>query len=339
MSTSQLVHRPNFKATVVAASLALFLAGCTSTSSSTASNTPVSATQMSADENYTQLAERVYAAMQASSAWRGEELPDMSAEALAAQFERQQGWLEELMAVNVEALSAQNQINHRMLTYGLQNQVDGYRFNDHYMPLNAEGGFHSSLGFMARNASFNNLEDVNSYLKRLRSIPRYMAQQTDWLKVALAEGYTQPKAAMAGFEESITAFIAQNPQDSLFFGPFKVAKPAFATAEQWEDLRADALRLIDQLIVPAYQDYFDFMVMEYLPNSRESVGASELPNGREYYQNRIKHYTTLDLTPEEIHQRGLDEVKRIRNEMAVVIEKTGFKGSFEAFTNFLRTDL
>lgn len=338
MSTQHLAHRPKFKATLVAASLALLLAGCTSTTSSTASTASVNATQMNADAHYTQLAERIYEAMQTSSAWRGDELPDMSPEALAAQAERQQGWLDELLAVDVQALSAQNQINHRMLTYGLQNQVDGYRFKDHYMPLNAEGGFHSSLGFMARNASFRTLDDVNAYMKRLRSIPRYMAQQTDWLKLALAEGYTQPQAAMVGFEESITAFIAQNPQDSLFFGPFKVAKPAFATEEQWEDLRADALRLIDQLIVPAYQDYFDFMVMEYLPNSRESVGASELPNGREYYQNRIKHYTTLDLTPEEIHQRGLAEVKRIRNEMAVVIEKTGFKGSFEEFTNFLRTD-
>lgn len=341
MAKTTISRLPVFKSTFIAASLTLLLAGCANTAPSAeataAAEQNLSATQ-SADASYTELAERIYQAMQEHSSWGSAELPDMSAQALAEKYERQQAWLNELMAVNVAALSTQNQINHRMLTYGLKNQVDGYQFKDHYMPLNAEGGFHSSLGFMARNASLRSQQDVDNYLKRLRSIPRYMAQQTAWLEKALAEGYTQPKASMVGFEESITAFIAQNPQESLFFGPFKVAKPVFVTTEQWEDIRQQALQIIDQEVVPAYQNYFDFMVMNYLPNSRESVGASELPNGREFYQNRIKHYTTLDLTPEEIHQKGLAEVKRIRNEMAVVIEKTGFKGSFEEFTNFLRTD-
>ena len=331
---------PVLRTTLLATSMMVLLAGCATSgtpNTSSAAATAVTAEQ-SADAAYTVLAERIYKAMQDNSAWGSAELPDMSPAALAAQYEREQAWLNELMAVNVQALSTQNQINHRMLTYGLQNSVDGYRYKDHYMPLNAEGGFHSNLGFMARNANFRSMDDVTNYMQRLRSIPRYMTQQTAWLEKALDEGYTQPKAAMVGFEESITAFIAQNPQDSLFFGPFKVAKPLFATAEQWEDLRAETLQIIDQQVVPAYQDYFDFMVMNYLPNSRDSVGASELPNGREFYQNRIKHYTTLDLSPEEIHQMGLAEVKRIRNEMAVVIGKTGFEGSFDEFTNFLRTD-
>lgn len=340
MRTHTTLNVPHLKTTLLAASLALLLAGCTTSpaaNNTAQAKTSASATQ-TADAAYTVLAARIYQQMRDNSAWNSTELPDMSPAALAAQFERQQLWLKELQAINVDALSTQNQINHRMLTYGLKNEVDSYIYKDHYMPLNAEGGFHSNLGFMARNVRFRSLEDVENYMQRLRSIPRYMAQQTAWLEKALAEGYTQPKAAMVGFEESITAFIAQNPQDSLFFGPFKVAKPVFATTEQWEDLREQALQVIDQNVVPAYQDYFNFMVMNYLPNSRDSIGASELPNGREFYQNRIKHYTTLDLTPEEIHQKGLAEVKRIRNEMAVVIEKTGFKGSFEEFTNFLRTD-
>ncbi|MBR9906937.1 MAG: DUF885 domain-containing protein [Gammaproteobacteria bacterium] len=340
MRTHTTHNVPHLKTTLLAASLALLLAGCTTSPAANGTaqaKTSASATQ-TADAAYTILAARIYQQMRDNSAWNSTELPDMSPATLAAQFERQQLWLKELQAINVDALSTQNQINHRMLTYGLKNEVDSYIYKDHYMPLNAEGGFHSNLGFMARSARFRSLEDVENYMQRLRSIPRYMAQQTAWLEKAIAEGYTQPKAAMVGFEESITAFIAQNPQDSLFFGPFKVAKPVFASTEQWEDLREQALQVIDQNVVPAYQDYFDFMVMNYLPNSRDSVGASELPNGREFYQNRIKHYTTLDLTPEEIHQKGLAEVKRIRNEMAVVIEKTGFKGSFEEFTHFLRTD-
>ncbi|RZQ56194.1 DUF885 domain-containing protein [Pseudidiomarina tainanensis] len=329
--------KPLFQATLLATSLTFLLGGCAATQEPK----PDTATKQvveSADSRYQTLANDIYEKLQAQNPWQSDVLPDMSAELLKQRADSQKVWLAQLEQIDVEALSRQNQINHRMLTYRLKNDIDGYTYKEHYMPLNAEGGFHSNLGFMVRNASFRSFEDYQNYLQRLRSIPRYMAQQTDWLKAALEEGYTQPKAAMQGFEESIAAYIVQAPQDSLFYQPFQANKPVFVNAEQWQELQQQAAQIIDGLVLPAYQDYFDFMVMEYLPNSRESVGASELPNGREYYQNRIKHYTTLDLTPEEIHQRGLDEVKRIRNEMAVVIEKTGFKGSFEEFTDFLRTD-
>lgn len=326
-----------FKATLLATSMSLFVGGCASTTATTQQD-QAAAVVASADAQFVQLADGIFEKLQAQNPWQTNELPDMSAATLAERAAAQQEWLAQLQAVDVSALSRQNQINHRMLSYRLQNQVDGYNYKEHYMPLNAEGGFHSSLGFMVRNASFRSYEDYQKYLQRLASVPRYMAQQTAWLQAALAEGYTQPKAAMVGFEDSITAYIVQDPQDSLFFEPFKVAQPIFVSAEQWQQLQQQAQQLIDEQVIPAYQNYFNFMVQDYLPNSRESVGASELPNGHEYYQNRIKHFTTLDLTPEQIHQKGLDEVKRIRNEMAVVIEKTGFEGSFEEFTDFLRNN-
>ncbi|WP_417658761.1 DUF885 domain-containing protein [Pseudidiomarina sp.] len=329
-----------FKTSLAATAIALLLSGCASTQE-TASQANAAATQQaaeSADSRYSELADGIFEQLQAQGSQQGNQLPDMSAAALAERAEEQKVWLAQLQQVDVSALSRQNQINHRMLTYRLQNLVDGYTYKEHYMPLNAEGGFHSNLGFMVRNASFRSFDDYQNYLERLRSVPRYMVQQTAWLQAALAEGYTQPKAAMQGFEESIAAYIVQAPEDSLFFEPFTGKKPIFVTATQWVQLQQEAATIIDEQVLPAYQSYFDFMVMDYLPNSRDSVGASELPDGRDYYQNRIKHFTTLDLTPEEIHQRGLDEVKRIRNEMAIVIEQTGFKGSFEEFTNFLRTD-
>ncbi|WP_417665783.1 DUF885 domain-containing protein [Pseudidiomarina sp.] len=329
-----------FKTSLAATAIALLLSGCASTQE-TASQANTAATQQAAenaDSRYTELADGIFEQLQAQGSQQGNQLPDMSAAALAERAQEQKVWLARLQQVDVSALSRQNQINHRMLTYRLQNVVDGYTYKEHYMPLNAEGGFHSNLGFMVRNASFRSFEDYQNYLERLRSVPRYMVQQTAWLQAALAEGYTQPKAAMQGFEESIAAYIVQAPEDSLFFEPFTGKKPIFVTAIQWVQLQEEAATIIDEQVLPAYQSYFDFMVMDYLPNSRDSVGASELPDGRDYYQNRIKHFTTLDLTPEDIHQRGLDEVKRIRNEMAIVIEQTGFEGSFEEFTNFLRTD-
>lgn len=325
---------------LIAAAIAISLAGCASTQAPTAAaaNAAQAQVQASVDAQYEALANDIFKKLQAQNPWASDRLPDMSAEALAKRAAEQQAWLAQLEQVDVTALSRQNQINHRMITYRLKNEIDSYTYNEHYMPLNAEGGFHSNLGFMVRNASFRSFADYQNYIARLQDIPRYMEQQTGWLKVGMAEGYTQPKAAMQGFEESIAAFIAQNPHESLFYQPFTGTPPIFVTAEQWRELQQQAAKIIDEAVVPAYQAYFDFMVMEYLPNCRDSVGASELPNGLEYYQNRIRHFTTLDLTPAQIHQRGLAEVQRIRNEMAVVIEKTGFKGSFEEFTDFLRTD-
>lgn len=325
---------------LIAAAIAISLAGCASTQAPTAAaaNAAQAQVQASVDAQYEALANDIFKKLQAQNPWASDRLPDMSAEALAKRAAEQQAWLAQLEQVDVTALSRQNQINHRMITYRLKNEIDSYTYNEHYMPLNAEGGFHSNLGFMVRNASFRSFADYQNYIARLQDIPRYMEQQTGWLKVGMAEGYTQPKAAMQGFEESIAAFIAQNPHESLFYQPFTGTPPIFVTAEQWRELQQQAAKIIDEAVVPAYQAYFDFMVMEYLPNCRDSVGASELPNGLEYYQNRIRHFTTLDLTPAQIHQRGLAEVQRIRNEMAVVIEKTGFKGSFEEFTDFLRND-
>ncbi len=329
-----------FTTTLVAASLAMVLGGCsTTTSSPAADSTAVTKVAATEDQRFTDLAEQVWQGMQnpVGSENSDSALPSMTPEAVAARAEQQRNWLNQLMAINTDALSRQEYINWRMLTYRLQNNVDAFDFKEHYMPLNAEGGFHSSLSFMVRNTSLRSYEDYQNYVAKLATVPRYMKEQTQWLQRGMAEGYTQPQASMVGFEDSIAAFIVQSPQNSVFYAPLQ-QQPNFVTDSQWAELQAEAARIIDAQVIPAYQAYFDFMVMEYLPNSRDSIGASNLPNGDAYYQNRIEHFTTLALSPEEIHQRGLAEVARIRNEMDRVIAQTGFTGSFDEFVEFLRSD-
>lgn len=314
----------------------LGLTACATTTSTTTSQQPTqqNVAQQSVAEQFHQLADSIWEGMNESS---DTELTDMSPEALKARYEKQSKWLEQLDAINVSQLSDEDKINHAMIRYSLKNRVDEYRFNAHYMPLTAEGSFHSSLAFMPSYTPFNSVEDYQHYISKLRSIPRYMAQQTHWLRKAVDEGYTQPAAAMAGFEESILAYIVQDAKESVYFSPF-AQQPGFVDDAEWEALKADAVTAIDEQVMPAYDDYFTFMVTEYLPNARESVGASELPNGEAFYQNRIKHYTTLDMTADEIHKIGLQEVARIRGEMLEAIEASGFDGDFDEFVEFLRTD-
>ncbi|ATZ72783.1 DUF885 domain-containing protein [Idiomarina sp. X4] len=310
----------------------LGLTACATTTSQQPTQQNVA--QQGVAEQFHQLADSIWEGMNESG---DTELTDMSPEALKARYQKQSKWLEQLDAINVSQLSDEDKINHAMIRYSLKNRVDEYRFNAHYMPLTAEGSFHSSLAFMPSYTSFNSVEDYQNYISKLRSIPRYMEQQTHWLRKAIDEGYTQPAAAMAGFEESILAYIVQDAKESVYFSPF-AQQPGFVDDVEWEALKADAITAIDEQVMPAYDDYFTFMVTEYLPNARESVGASELPNGEAFYQNRIKHYTTLDMTADEIHEIGLQEVARIRGEMLEAIEATGFDGDFDEFVEFLRTD-
>lgn len=288
------------------------------------------------DQQFTQLAEALWKAETEQNRPATGQLADMSPQALAARQQQRLEWQQKLNAVDVSGLSEQNQINHAILSYRLANDIDEYRFGAQMRPLTSESGFHTSLSFLPQRISFRTVADYQNYLQQLAAVPGYMQQQTDWMKQGLATGMTQPKAVLVGFEDSIRSYITA-PQDSIFYRPFK-RQPEFVTAEQWQQLVAEAQQVIAEAVNPAYQAFYDFMVTEYLPNANDSIAASDLPNGREYYQNRLEHYTTLKMTPEQVHQIGLDEVARIRAEMQQVIDGLGFKGSFADFVNFLRTD-
>lgn len=290
-----------------------------------------------ADRQFTLLAEQLWQAEQQLSEPEPGRLADMSPEALASRQQQRLAWQTKLQQVNVSALSEQNQINHAILSYRLANDIDEYRFGAHMMPLTAESGFHSNLGFLPQRSAFRTLKDYQLYLQQLADIPRYMQQQTNWMKQGLAQGMTQPKAVLTGFEQGILSYIAKDATQSVFFKPF-YHKPDGIAASDWQLLREEAQNIIRTAVNPAYQAFYDFMRQQYLPGARDSIAASALPQGAAYYQNRLQHYTTLKLSPAQVHQIGLDEVARIRQQMQQVIASLGFNGSFADFIQFLRTD-
>lgn len=139
-----------------------------------------------------------------------------------------------------------------------------------------------------------------------------------------------------GFEESISAFIVPVEQ-SGYFKPFTHFPKHFTQAQKAE-LTEQGKALIEQNVLPSYQAFYDFMTQEYIPGARESIAAYDLPDGKAFYENRVRYYTTLPMTADEVHQLGLKEVKRIRAEMQAIIDKLGYQGSFADFLHFLRTD-
>ncbi|MFN6261933.1 MAG: DUF885 domain-containing protein [Chromatiaceae bacterium] len=264
-------------------------------------------------------------------------LPDMSAAALEKAHKQRLQLIAELNKTNVSHLTEQQKINFAILQYRLQNDIDEYRFGAHYMPLTAESGFHSDVLFMLNMSSVKTDKDIQTYLEKLAAVPTYMQQQISWMQQGLKTGYTQPKAVLAGYEDSIKSFISNDPTKSPFYRPL-LKQPAGIDATRWQALQQQTKTLISSQITPVYQQYLDFFVGQYVPGARDNIAAVALPDGAAFYQNRLEHYTTLKMTPQQVHDIGLKEVARIRAEMQQVIDKTGFKGSFADFVQFLRTD-
>ncbi|TVP14429.1 DUF885 domain-containing protein [Shewanella sp. KCT] len=262
-------------------------------------------------------------------------LDDLSPEALANHNQAEQALLTRLKSLDMASLDKANRIDAQILIYQLQNSVDQYRFHDHYLPITAESGFHAYIASIAK-GNFNSEADYRNYLSKLEALPHYFAQQTYWLKQGLAQGITPAKVVLNGFEESISAFIVPVEQ-SGYFKPFTHFPKHFTQAQKAE-LTAQGKALIEQNVLPSYQAFYDFMTQEYIPGARESIAAYDLPDGKAFYENRVRYYTTLPMTANEVHQLGLKEVKRIRAEMQAIIDKLGYQGTFADFLHFLRTD-
>ncbi|KGJ91125.1 DUF885 domain-containing protein [Colwellia psychrerythraea] len=264
-------------------------------------------------------------------------LPDLSAATLLAQYQQRLALYQQLIGLDTEKLTQENQINLSVLTYSLKNQLDSYTNKEHYMPLTAESGFHVWIASISTQVDFKTLADYQDYLARLAALPRYFSQQTYWMKEGLNSGISQPKVVLKGFEQSILAYIKEDVTHSGYYKPFTKIS-TFISKSQQKDLQQQAKKVLNTKVMPAYKAYYDFMVNEYQPNARDNIAASSLPNGKRYYQNRLVHYTTLPMTAEQVHQQGLAEVKRIRVEMDEIIKQVNFDGSFSEFVQFLRTD-
>ena len=297
------------------------------------------------DKNFSELAEQVWQfslnASPLSAGYFGmdprpADMPDLSKENLDKLYKTRQAQLSQLNDLVPERLSEQNQINLAILQHRLQNQIDEYEFKSYQIPLTAEGGFHTSLGFIPRFTNLKSKQDVNNYISRLSQFPAYFDAQISHMKEGLKAGNSQPKVVLAGFETSIDGFIVDAPEDSLFYGPLKQLK--FLSPDQAQALQKQAKEVISSKVVPSFERFRSFMMDTYIPQARETIGVKETPNGSDFYQNRAEHYTTTELSAKQIHEIGLAEVKRIRAEMAEIIEQVGFEGSFAEFLTFLRTD-
>ncbi|MHC9511087.1 DUF885 domain-containing protein [Kangiella sp. M94] len=287
-------------------------------------------------EEYNLKQNPLWAASRGDDSAKGK-LRDVSPAAYQARKQELQELIGELNSIQRDDLSADDQISYDMMLFQLEQEVAEIDLKTYEMPLNSEWGFHVGMAGLAQRVSFRTYEDYENYLTLLTQIPGHFQQNISNMEAGMARGFTVPKAVLEGYSDGIKAYIKDNATETAWFTPFNNF-PKHFTEQQKQELVKQATTIIGQVVVPEYQNYLKFFEQEYLPNAKQTIAAYDFPDGKAYYQNQVKLYTTLDMTPDEIHEIGLSEVKRIRTEMEQVIEDSGFEGTFPEFLEFLRTD-
>lgn len=266
---------------------------------------------------------------------------DRLGKATEADFARREretrAFLEALEKIDRAALPPTDQVSYDLFGTELRDRLDSRRFGEEQLMLNADSGFHTELAQLPDQVPLATVADYENYLSRLRQFPRVFEESIALLRRGLARGMTPPRVAIAGVDATAAAHAVAKPEESVLFRPFADFPAAFPAGER-ERLLAAGRSAVEEAVLPSYRRFRDFLRDEYLPQSRTSLAAAELPDGREYYRYLIRHFTTLDMTPEAIHELGLQQVARIRGEMEAVKAKTGFSGDFAAFLQFLRSD-
>ncbi len=249
-----------------------------------------------------------------------------------------QNVLKQLDALDAAQLTATNQTNYAVYRAQIENLVADQQFKNWQMPFNSDSAFWSDVGYELGGDKLRTVADYQKYLDRLDQIPAYFDQQIANMQAGLERGFSVPREVLKGRDASIAAVAElKDPTQSSFYAPFKQL-PASISAERTQALRGQALQRIRDKVIPAYAKLLTFFHHDYVPRARTTLAAEALPDGKAFYRQQIREYTTLDLSPDAIHQIGLDEVAKIHAQMLEAMHDTGFKGSFAEFLQFLRTD-
>ena len=264
-------------------------------------------------------------------------LPRIDPATQAAKLAYWTNTLTQLEAIDPQKLSPAERLNFEVYRAQIQVLVNGQHFREYEKPVNSDSAFWSDQAG-APQQPLRSLTDYENYLSRMREIPRFFADEEANMRAGLARGFTSPRVTLAGRDKSISATAdAKSPEETAYYKPF-LTMPASITPEQQTALRAQAHDVIATGVIPAYQKLLRFWVDEYVPHTTTKLAATALPDGKAYYQSLILEYATVTLTPDQIHQIGLDEMAKIDAEMLATMKDANFTGDLPAFLHFLRTD-
>jgi uncharacterized protein (DUF885 family) len=274
--------------------------------------------------------------------WRGDprgqdRLEDLSQEAVKRRRQATRDALELIENIDRSALPASEQVNYDLLRDTLQRRVGSLRFPAELLQMNQMAGPQQDLADLLSMMPASRVGELENQIARMAALPAYVDQSIALMREGIEAGVTPPKITLRDVPQQIRNQLVDDAMTSPLLRGFKDI-PDTVDPLQADSLRKRAIAVYGEQVVPAYERLLEFTESEYVPAARESIAARDLPDGMAWYQDRVANMTTTDLTPPQIHEIGLKEVKRIRAEMEAIIESTEFDGSFEEFLQFLRTD-
>ena len=241
-----------------------------------------------------------------------------------------------LYEIDFNKLNDENKLNYKLKEFSLNESINSKKFPTYYLRLNQRGGIQSFYETGNR-LVYSSSQDYFDWLERLEEFTNHINISLKINKEGLSKGITQPKMITKGVIEQIDAIIDSNIDTNPYMKVFLEADESILTKSEKKDLIDNAKNLIENKINPAYVELNKFLKNDYIVNSRNSIGIKDVPGGSEYYEDLAKHFTTTNLTPDEIHEIGLTEIKRIRSEMEAIIDQVNWDGDFNSFLNYLRT--
>ncbi|HEV2708199.1 MAG TPA: DUF885 domain-containing protein [Pyrinomonadaceae bacterium] len=261
---------------------------------------------------------------------------DASIEAIERRHQHRLQTLARLKAIDRKALSTADQLNYDLFLKDLEMDIEEHKFRTYLLPINQRGGIQTA-DELAELLRFQTVQDYNDWIARLRRFPRLMEQTMALMREGVRARILWPKVTQQRVPAQIEKQIVSAPEESPFYKPFRQFPDTISEAER-QRLTREARDAISTDIIPAFRQLKDYFEREYLPASFEQVGVWQMPQGGDYYAFLARRYTTTDATPEQIHERGLSEVARIRAEMQKIMTQVGFRGTHKEFFKKLRTD-
>jgi uncharacterized protein (DUF885 family) len=265
-----------------------------------------------------------------------DQLTDYSTQEVNASLARGRGYIEKLSLIDTTGLPEQEKLSAELMLRSLIDQQEGAKFKEWEMPVNQFNGFHTDLPQLVTHLQFDEVKDYDDYIARLKKVPKAFSQIMTNMELGVDDGRMPPQYLMEKVLAQTQTLAQQKPEASPFALPLKKF-PATVSADEQKRISGEVLDAISTQVLPAYQRFAKFLQFEYVPKGRKDPGAWALPDGDAYYAYRIRQSTTLNKTAAEIHQIGLDEVKRDETEMLAIVKKLGF-ADLKSFNAALKTN-
>ena len=260
-----------------------------------------------------------------------DKISDFSVKSQNQWLAREQTFLFRLAAIDPAGFTGQEQLSRELLLREFADDEEAAGFKEWEMPVNQVGGIQNDFPELVDELSFKTVKDYDDWIARLHAIPNAFSQVMTNMSIGMDDGRVPPKYIMEKVMEQVTQMAAQKPEDSPLALPLKKF-PAAVPAPEQERIKTEMLAAIGKEVLPAYLRFARFLEASYVPAGRTDPGISALPDGAKYYQFLIRRTTTTDLTADQIHQIGLDEVKKDEAAMLAIAQQLGFKdlASFRA---------